>query len=132
MQIFTRKNTVAEFIASRLKVIDKTHRQIATEIGFARPNVISMFASGTLKLPVKRVAALAKALETDPAHLLRLTLSEYAPEILDAVESVLQRSMLSANELALIDGFREVTGGQDCPSVVVERDGLLELIVLAA
>lgn len=122
--------TVAEFIADRMTTIGKTSRDIAAEIGTPNHNVVSMMSQGTLKLPINLVGTLAHALNTDVAHLMRLALREYVPELLEAVENALQRPLLSANEAALIDGFRAVTGDRDVRGVVIERDGLLEVIVL--
>jgi len=122
--------TVAEFIADRMTTIGKTSHDIATEIGAVNHNVVSKISQGALKLPINLVGTLAHALNTDAAHLMRLALKEYAPDLLDAVENVLQRPLLSANEAALIDGFRAITGYRDARGVMIERDGLLEVIVL--
>ena len=124
----TQKSTVAEFISGRLANSDKTHREIAAEIGLPNANAISMISTSTLKLPIKRVGALAKALDIDPTHLLRLVLTEYAPDVLDAVESVLQRPLLSANEAALIDALRVATGGRDPAAVVIERGSVVAIM----
>jgi hypothetical protein len=122
--------TVAEFIANRMTAIGKTSHDIATEIGAPNHNVVSMILQGVVKLPINLVGTLAHALDTDLAHLMRLTLREYAPDLLEAVENGLQRPLLSANEVALIDRFRAVTGDRDVRGVMIERDGLLEVIVL--
>lgn len=122
------KTTVAAYISSQLASSDKTHREIAAEIGLPNANTLSMIGTSTLKLPIKRVGALAKALDIDPTHLLRLVLTEYAPDVLEAVESVLQRPLLSANEAALIDALRVATGGRDPAAVVIERGSVVAIV----
>ena len=74
------RTTVADFIADRLAESDKTQREIAQECGFEKPNIITMFKQGATKIPLNRIGALAKAIDVDPAHLLRLAMKEYMPE----------------------------------------------------
>jgi hypothetical protein len=54
----------------------KTQKQIAHEAGFINSNMISLLKSGASKIPIDRVPALAKAIETDPAYLMRLALDQ--------------------------------------------------------
>jgi len=48
-----------------------------------------MFKQGRTKIPIRKVPALAKALGVEPAIFLRVVLSEYQPELLETLESVL-------------------------------------------
>lgn len=96
-----QRSTVAEFLADRLAAIDKTQRQVSEECGFDNPNIITMFKTGQTKLPVNRIAALAKALEVNPVHLLRLVMLEYIPDLWESIENIMQSTVLSANELEL-------------------------------
>ena len=122
--------TVAKFIAGRMAALGKTANDIANEVGAPKDSVISMIANGMVKLPISLTGALARALDVDATYLLRLTLKEYSPDLLDAVENVLHRPLLSAREAALLEEFRAITGDRDVRSVVVEQNGLLEVIVL--
>ena len=54
----------------------KTQADIAEEAGFVNANMIAMFKSGSSKVPLDRVPALAIALDCDPALLLRLALEQ--------------------------------------------------------
>lgn len=67
----TPRSAVADFIASRIKHVGKTQREIAREAGFVRPNVLTMIKRGQTKVPLARVGALARALETDPLMLMK-------------------------------------------------------------
>ncbi len=124
----TRRTTVAEFIADRLAESDKTQREIAQECGFEHPNIITMFKNGSTKLPVNRIGALAKALDVDPAHLLRLVMLEYLPETWQCVEELMQSTLLTANELALVRAYREATGDSDARPVVINRDAVITVV----
>ena len=101
----TTPTSVAEFIADRLAAIDKTQRQVATECGLENANVITMFKQGNTKLPLNRIGPLAKALEVDPAHLLRLAMREYLPDTWDSIENAMQSTLMTARELDLIRAY---------------------------
>lgn len=121
--------TVAEFIADRLAASDKTQRQISEECGFETPNIVTMFKKGSTKLPINRIGPLAKAIDADPAHLLRLVLNEYFPDTWADIENLMQSTVLTANELALVRAYREVTGDSDAAAVVIDRSAVLAIVV---
>jgi len=122
------RTTVADFIADRLAESDKTQREIAQECGFEKPNIITMFKQGATKIPLNRIGALAKAIDVDPAHLLRLAMKEYMPETWEAIEEIMQSTVLTANELKLVHAYREVTGDNDAEAVVINRDAVIALV----
>lgn len=107
------QTTVCDFIADRLAHSDKTQREIANECGFDNPNIITMFKTGATKVPLSRIGTLAKALNADPAHLLRLVMTEYMPDTWESIENIMHGSVLTANELDLVRRFRSATGDQD-------------------
>ena len=123
------RTTVADFIADRLAESDKTQRQVAEECGFETPNIITMFKTGATKLPLNRIGPLAKALEVDAAHLLRLVMLEYAPDTWEAIENVMQSTVLTANELLLIRAYRQATGDNDAVPVLINRDAVVAIVV---
>lgn len=102
-------NTVAEFISTRIKHIGKPQFEIATECGYDKPNIITMIKQGKTKLPLGKVCLMAKALETDPVHLLKLCLKEYQPENWVAIEPLLD-STLTITEKALLNHLRTYVG----------------------
>ena len=122
------RTTVAEFLADRIAAVDKTQRQISEECGFDNPNIITMFKNGQTKLPINRIAPLARALEVDPVHLLRLVMLEYIPEIWECIENIMQNTLLTANELELVRAFREVTGENNAQAVVIDRSAVIAIV----
>lgn len=122
------RTTVSDFIADRLAESDKTQRQVADECGFEHPNIITMFKQGQTKLPINRIGALAKSLDVDPAHLLRLVMLEYIPDVWENIENIMKSTLLTANELELVRAFREVTGDNDAVPVVINRDAVLAIV----
>lgn len=106
--------TVAEFLDKMIRRSGKTQRQIAREIGYDRPNFISMLKTGDAKLPLDKVAAMAAALDTDPAFLMRLALSEYHPEIWQVMIHALGKP-LTANEMAMVEIYRKIAPLDEIP-----------------
>lgn len=100
----------AAYITEKIEKSDKTQIEIAHELGYDKPNIITMFKHGATKVPVAKVPALARALGLDPAHLLRLALSEYSPEILEAIESSFGW-LVAEDEYQLLKQVRTLTGG---------------------
>jgi transcriptional regulator with XRE-family HTH domain len=125
---FSSHLTVAEFLADRIAAIDKTQRQIADECGFDNPNIITMFKNGQTKLPINRIASLAKAIDADPVHLLRLVMLEYIPDLWESIENIMQSTVLTANELELVRAFREVTGENNAQAVVIDRSAVIAIV----
>ena len=109
----TSATTVAAYLSRLMAESDKTQRQISEETGFESPNLITMIKNGTSKLPINRIANLARSLNTDPAHMLRVVMSEYSPDSWAAIEQNMGGSVLTANELDLVRQFRLATADKD-------------------
>ena len=104
--------TVAAFISAKIDESAKTQLQLGAECGWPAHNVLTMIKQGRMKLPIDKVGALAKALETDPVYLLWLAMREYMPETLAAIESAINGMMLNPHEREIIEAYREVTRGR--------------------
>lgn len=123
-----KTTTIADLIADLLADSDKTQREIAAECGFEKPNIITMFKKGSTKVPLNRIGTLAKALNADPAHMLRLAMREYMPDTWESIEETLNSTLLTANELKLIRAYREATGDADPEVVVIKRDSVIAVV----
>jgi hypothetical protein len=84
----------------------KSQRQIAYEMGYDKPNLITMFKQGSTRVPAEKVPALALALETDPVNLLRMWMEDYSPELLDVLEKNMGMA-LSKNERSWVTNLRK-------------------------
>lgn len=73
-----QNTATAKLIADRIRDLShrKTQAEIASEAGFPNANMMSFLKNGRNKLPLDRVPSLAKALEVDPAYLMRLALDQ--------------------------------------------------------
>ncbi len=108
--------TVAEYLAKMIEISEKSQKNIAHEVGYTRPNVLSMMKQGLIKVPVDKAPALARALNVDPAYFLGLVLREYMPDAWSAMEQHLG-GVLSENERRLLDVYRE-----QCSNGEIELD----------
>jgi transcriptional regulator with XRE-family HTH domain len=99
--------TVAEFVAWAIERSGRTQKELAREIGFERPNILSMIKTGETKLPLERIPEVATALEVDPAYLMRLALCEYEPELFGIIVHTLGKP-LTRNEQAVVEAYRRI------------------------
>lgn len=107
-----KRISVAEYLTQQINICGKSQKEIADEVGYDKPNVITMFKQGKTKLPINKVGLFAKALGVDPIHLLRIAMSEYMPDTWDVIEGLLGKTLVSNEELAVIEMLRTVGEGQ--------------------
>lgn len=84
----------------------KSQRQIAAEMGYDKPNLITMFKQGTTRVPAEKVPALASALDVDRAELLVMWFEDYAPDVLAAINENIGMA-LSRTERSWITNLRK-------------------------
>jgi len=101
-----------EYLANQIEMCGKRQNEIAFEIGYEKPNIITMFKKGHTKVPINKIGPLARSIGVDPARLLRMALREYAPEMLEAIEDIMG-AMITSNEREILASIREVTGDED-------------------
>ena len=106
---------LAKFLDTRLLELKhkKTQAEIAEEAGFVNPNMVTMIKKGATKLPIDRAPALAKALESDPALLLRLALEQSEGSTAATAIFEIIGQPVTKNEMAWINEVREASGDAD-------------------
>ena len=110
------KNSAASlFIAKRIAELShrKTQSQIAAEAGFVNPNMMVFLKNGRNKLPLDRIPSLAKALEVDPAFLMRLALEQAVGAT--SAQAILEifGTPVSENEALWLNALREASQDSD-------------------
>jgi len=105
-----KASAVARFIAARIKSVEKSQAVIAREAGFEKPNVLTMIKKGQTKVPLARVGALARALETDPLLLMKMCLSEYHADTWSSIAPFFEEAFTS-DEVQLVKALRNAVGG---------------------
>ena len=103
----------------------KSQREIAEEIGYTKPNMISMFKRGEAKIPIDKVPALAKAINVDPAFLFRLAMEQYWPDMSEAVAAVFG-SIITRNEQELLKKIRSWTKNSDPKLITKDNEARLK------
>ena len=79
------ESTTARMIADAIEASGETQREIATEICYERPNVVSMMNTGVMRLWLERVPAFAASTGIDAELVLRTAMLEYMPETWNVV-----------------------------------------------
>lgn len=105
---------IANLLRDRIQALQpkKSQREIAAEIGYDKPNVLSMYKRGEAKVPLDRIPAFAKALQVDAGHLFRLALEQYWP----GQEKVIQEifgGITTRNQRDWLDVIEDVLSESD-------------------
>ena len=120
----------ARMIADAIENSGKTQREIATEMGYDRPNVISMLKSGEMRMPIERIPAFSKATGVDALLLTKTAMLEYMPEtwnVLSGTTTPPAESQINIRgPVAVIERFKEM-----CQSERRTYSEMLELMMIA-
>jgi transcriptional regulator with XRE-family HTH domain len=106
---------IADYITQQVEIqakAGKTAREIASEMGYEKANMISMFKTGDVKVPLDKVPALAKALNVDVAFLFRLALQQYWKNENKVIASIFG-GVFTDNEREIIDYIRSSSRNSD-------------------
>ncbi len=87
----------------------KTQLAIANEAGFVSPNMLAMIKSGANKLPLDRVASLAKALECDPVMLFILALEQLDRNTTEQAIRQIFGALVTENEVTWLEEIRRAS-----------------------
>lgn len=91
----------------------KSQVEIAVEAGFVNVNMMSMLKSGKSKIPLDRVAALAKALEVDPKLLFKMAIEQSGYETTSKVIDEIFGTIVSRNEVTWLEALRDASDHKD-------------------
>ena len=103
-----KPTTVAAFLGAAIDISGKTQKQIAQEVGYRKPNLLSMMKNGDTKIPIDKIPLIARACGVDEKHFLRIALEEYMPENWKVIRDTLAADLVSDQEMELVRAFREV------------------------
>src|SRR6056297_589630 len=106
---------LAQYVERRILELKprKTQSEIAAQAGFINPNMITMIKQGSSKAALDRVPALARALECDPAYLMRLALEQAVGQTAAAAVTEIFGTPVTENERGWIDAIRTVSDNSD-------------------
>lgn len=75
----TEQKSVAQYFTEQVDLCGKSQVDIAKEMGFDRPIVISNIKKGNTKIPLARIGLAAESLGIDSLFLLKMVVAEYFP-----------------------------------------------------
>jgi hypothetical protein len=103
---------VARFLDKHIdENVNKSHREIAQAAGWTQSNMVTMIKKGDARLPLDRVASLARAIAVDPIFLFRLALEQFLGDDPDAARML--EYICSKNEQEILSVIREASGDTD-------------------
>ncbi len=105
----------------------KSQLEIAVEAGFINVNMMSLLKSGKSKVPLDRVAALAKALEVDPRLMFRMAIQQSGYETTSEVIDEIFGTIVSRNEVIWLEALRDASDCKDPALTTRSRAALRSL-----
>ena len=102
----SKPKNVAEYITWQINLCGKKQTQIAEEVGFEKPNVITMIKQGKTKVPINKIGKFAKALEVDPIFFMKMVFTEYMPDAMEAINSIINQPIITQNEWEIVEVIR--------------------------
>ena len=103
---------VARYLAGAIDLSGVSQKDISRQIGYTKPNIITMFKQGLTRLPLEKVGPMADALGVDPMRLMRLCMEEYFPQAWESMQSIIGFAV-TQNEMDIIEAIREATNEED-------------------
>lgn len=116
--VYHRTETVAEFLTKVINASGKTQTEICYEIGYTKPNIITMFKQGKTKVPLDKIGPLARSLGVDGRDFFRMVLGEYMPETLSAIEPYMTIEGMTHQETFLLETYRAACAGNQQPFIL--------------
>jgi len=124
------ESRVARFIAERIEITKKLQKDIADQVGFEKPNMITMIKQGLTKLPLDKAWDMAEALEVEPLILVKMCMEEYYPKTWQGLGKAFEVP-ISKDERKIIYGLRSYAGGSYLAGLSEESDDLLNRFLLS-
>lgn len=92
------------------KLVGRTNEDVAGELGYRSPNMISMWRTGKTRVPLERIPDIARLMKVDVAALLNLWFEQSWGERSDAKQlmKLFGSRLLHDNELPLMEAVRSV------------------------
>jgi len=105
----------------------KSQGQIASEVGYTNPNMVTMIKNGASKLALDRVPSMARALECDPAYLMRLALEQAVGDTAAQAIIEIHGTPITENELVWLEEIRDASNNKN-PRLTIRSRAALRAI----
>lgn len=104
---------VKDLLKIRMKDLDIKNVDLQKALDYARPNVIAMMKSGSMRLPAGKAAIAARLLQIDPVFLLGKIIAENDADLWESISAVMGDQLLTENEMLLVKLHRKALKGHD-------------------
>lgn len=122
---------VGQVLARRQAALGLSDVEIAEALGYQNDKVVALMKSGSLRVPVNKIAALAKVLQTDAAELLEAALAESAPGLWAAIQQLIfPLGRLHPSEVNLLRHLRQLRGDGEATPIVFTGKGVIALVAV--
>lgn len=120
---------LTQFLTKRILELRsiKSQGDIASEAGFVNVNMLSIIKSGGTRLPIDRVPALAKALDTDPRRLLQLAVEQWVGATAARTFEEIFGTIVTLNEIGWLKELRDASDHTD-PALTTRARSALRAI----
>ena len=82
--------SLATQIETQQALIGLSNEDLCTALGFERQIALTLVKTGSMKMPLNKIPALAAALKLDPVELLKTAMSETSPDLLQVIDDPAQ------------------------------------------
>lgn len=122
-------SALADFVSRRVLElrVRRTQAEIAAMAGFPNPNMVTMIKNGASKLALDRVPSMARALDCDPAYLLRLALQQSEGDQAALAIIEIFGMPVTMNERGWIEVLRDASGHSD-PRITTRSQAAIRAI----
>ncbi|MBD5801787.1 hypothetical protein AZOA_12110 [Azoarcus sp. Aa7] len=119
--VISHRLTVAEFVKRKLVATGRSLEDVAVEMGVSDAEMLMGVVEGREHLPAQLVYPLARCLDVDPAHLMRIFLRDYLPDVEQAIHDCGGRMVVTERERSLLIAYQKCTADDD-PEVLIFED----------
>jgi hypothetical protein len=126
----TKPVSVMTRIEERQAALGLSDQELCAAVGFDREIVWTLIRTGSMKLPLNKVPAFAKALALEPGPLLRTAMDESSPGLMQLIRDVFDPLDLTDSEQRLIKHLRHLAGGKPTGPLVLDGKGVIALVVV--
>ena len=128
--LITSPQTLVALVETRQAALELSDHDLCAAIGLERAIALGLIKSGSMRMPLTKIPALAVALALDPAELLKLALSEQSPDLLQVIEESFDPLRLTVTEQNLIRHLRELCGDTPGQPIVLSGRGVVALVAV--
>lgn len=118
-----------QWITAQQVIKGVSDHELATAMGYEHTQVIAMFKTGRMRVPISKAPELAEALGVASGALMRRLLQDTDLEMLQAIEQSLGPLGLSEGEKKLIRAVRKVSPGKEPVPITFDRESIVTLVV---